>query len=354
MYCSVECMTKDKKKFHQYECGINDNPVDQHIDFNPLKIFVHILDQFDGNVDEMKKFLDANRKASCVFDFDFSDKDDPMFEKNMILATLSMSHAMNCAEIGKYHCLTTHHHFIMKHPKLRSLWMSPHKKYLDKLLCKLLDVEDVKGLVSCVVDVDMNLKEDGYVFIDTKTDVAFKVDNMHINRVAFVTDPYLSLLNQSCFPNVTMKFVNNKHAWIVFRPVKAGEQLFMFRGPGTKYVTPRVQRQEMMLEHFGFRCDCDGCLNNWPTQQNMKKLSQSELLAVSVENLQLDSGIDKQQSKEYAEYVNYATIIQAMARYYPCWDSIYVEMKWMVNICRLAQPAKWFTSTESDSDQVNV
>ncbi|KAG4077048.1 hypothetical protein HA402_016035 [Bradysia odoriphaga] len=347
MYCSTECMTKDKNKFHQYECGINDNPEDQHIDFNPLKIFVHILDQFDGNVAEMKKFLDANRKPKTVFDFDFSNKDDPMFEKNMILATLSMSHAMNCAEMGRFHCLTTHHRFIVKHPKLLSLWMSPQKQYLDELLCKFLDVEDVKGLVSCFVEIDINLKEDGYDLIDAKTDTATKVDNTYINRVASVIDPYLSLLNQSCFPNVSVKFVNNKHVWIVIRPVKAGEQLFMFRGPGIKYVTPRVQRQQMMLEYFGFRCDCDGCVNNWPTQQKMKRLNDSERLALSFEKLQLNPAIDESQSKAYAEYVNFATKIQAMAKHYPCWDSILLEHNWMFNIYRLAQPAKWFNSNES-------
>lgn len=352
MYCSMACMTKDKQKFHQFECGIDDNPEDQHLDYNPLKILLHILAQFDGNVDEMKKFLNSNRKPSCVFDFDFSNKDDPMFEKNMILATLSMSHNMNCAEIGKFHCLTTHHRFIMKHPKLRSMWMSSHKKFLDNLLCKFLDVEDVKGLVSCFVEVDMNLKEAGYDLIDQKTDGATKIESFFANSVASVNDPYLSLVNQSCFPNICIKFVNNKHVWIVIRPVKSGEQLFMFRGPGIKYVTPRVQRQQMMLEYFGFRCDCDGCLNNWPTQQTMKKLSNEDKLAISCEDLRLNSRIDHNQSKEYADYVKYATKIQAMAKYFPCYDSIYLEHKWMFNIYRLARPAKWFSSIETTTKDV--
>lgn len=348
----MECMAKDQKKFHQFECGIDDNPEDQHLDYNPLKILTHILAQFEGSVDEMKKFLDANHKDSCVFDFDFSNRHDPMFEKNMILATLSMSHNMNCAEMGKMHCLATHHRFIMKHPKLRSLWMSSQKdkKYLDKLLCQFLDVEDVKGLVSCFVEVDLNLKEAGYDLIDKKTDGATKIDNVFVNSVASVNDPYLSLLNQSCFPNICTKFVNNKHAWIVLRPVSAGEQLFMFRGPGIKYVTPREQRQQMMLEHFGFRCDCDGCLKNWPTQQKMKRLSDAERLAVTLENVHLNSAICQNESKEYAEYVDNATKMQALSKHYPCWDSVYLEQKWMFNIYRLAKPAKWFSSSQPASN----
>lgn len=342
MYCSVECMTKDKTKFHQYECGIDDNPVEQQLDYNPLKILVHILAQFDDDVDEMKKFLDANAEPKCVFDFDFSNRDDPMFERNMILATLSMSHNMNCAKMGKQLCLTTHHRFILKHPKLRSLWMSSHKDYLDDLLCKLLDVEDVKGLVSCFTELDMNLNDSGYDLIDKKTDGVKKIGNVYANSVGFVNDPYLSLLNQSCYPNIFTKFVNNKHAWIVIRPIEAGEQLFMFRGPGIKYVTPRLQRQQMMLEHFGFKCDCDGCVNNWPVQQEMRKLLPTEILEMSLENIILRSRIDKNQPTDYVTYVEYAAKIQAMSKYFPCWDSIYFEDKWMFNIYRLAQPAKWF------------
>lgn len=355
MYCSKECMRKDAKKFHQYECGIDDNPEEQLLDYNPLKIFLHILAQFDDDVDHMKTFLDANATPTCVFDFDFSNRDDPMFERNMILATLSMSHNMNCAEMGKTLCLTTHHRFIMKHPKLRAMWMSPHKEYLDNLLCKLLDVEDVKGLVSCFAEVDMNLKESGYDVIDKKTDGSKTIENFHANRVASVNDPYLSLLNQSCFPNICTKFVNNKHAWIVIRPVEAGEQLFMFRGPGSKYITPRLQRQQMMLEHFGFKCDCDGCLNDWPEQPKMRKLLNTEILGISLETaLRLKSGIDENQPKEYVAYAEYATKLQAMSKYFPCRDALDCQANWMFNIYRLALPAQWFHSTDNVSDEVLI
>lgn len=354
MYCSNECMMMDKKAFHQYECGIDDNPEDQHLDYNPLKILVQILAQFDDNVDELKKFLAANSKPKCVFDFDFSNKDDPMYRKNMILATLSMSHDMNCAQMGKFHCLKTHHRFVMKHPKLRALWMSSHKKFLDELLLKFLDVEDVKGRVNCFNEIDMNLKEKGYDLIDQKTDIPFKVDTFFCNAVADVIDPYLSLLNQSCYPNIITKVVNNIHAWIVVRPVKAGDQLFMFRGPGIKYVTPRAERQEIIRECFGFKCDCDGCRKNWPTQQNMKKFvdvsSAEEKLVISLQNMKLKSEINQNQSKLYTDYIEYAGKIQAMSKFYPCWDIIYLEYQWIFTIYRLALPAKWFACTNSTSN----
>lgn len=347
MYCSKECMTEDKKKFHQFECGIDDNPIEQGLDYNPLKILMHILAEFDGNVDEMKKFLITNKKAKCVFDFDLSNKDDPMFRKNMILATLSMSHNMNCAEMGKELCMLTHRPFIMKHPKLRSIWASSHKKFLNKLLLQLLDVEDVKDEVNCFCEIDINLKEPGYDLIDQKTETSSKVDTFFVNKVAFVNDPYLSLLNQSCFPNISVKFVNNKHAWFVTRPVKAGEQLFVFRGPGAKYVLPRKDRQRVIRECFGFQCDCDGCLNDWPGQDKMKKFAEvatnTDMSLLLIHNSKQESQINQNEFKLYAEYAEFAAKIQAMSKHYPCWDIIYLEHKWLFTIYRLALPAKWFS-----------
>lgn len=346
MYCSEECMAMDKKKFHQFECGIDDNPVDQHLDFNPLKMFMQILAQFDGNVDEMKTFLTANKEAKSVFDFDLSNKNDPMYYKNLILATLSMSHNMNCSQLGKSHCLQSHHRFIMHHPKLRALWMSSNKTFLDNLLLTFLDIEDAKGRINCFSELDMNLKESGYEIIDQKTDTPAMIGPFYPNVVAHVNDPYMCLLNQSCYPNVITKFVDGCHAWIVVRPVKAGDQLFIFLGPGGRYVTPRVERQKLMRECFGFQCDCDGCLANWPPQDQLRRYidlsTEEERLMMLFQNVHLKAQVREAKSKLYGEYIEYAGKIQAMSKYYPCLDIVYLESKWMFNIYRLALPAKWF------------
>lgn len=347
MYCSEECMSMDKKKFHQFECGIDDNPVDEHLDYNPLKIFMHILAQFDGNIDEMKKFLEANKQPKSVFDFDLSNKNDPMYNKNMILATLSMSHNMNCADSVRSYCLKTHHRFIMKHPTLRNMWLSPNKQFLDQLLLKFLNIEDAKGRINCFNEIDINLKEPGYEIRDRKTDTPRTIGPFFPNIVAHVNDPYMCLLNQSCYPNLITKFTNGCHAWIVVRPVKAGDQLFIFLGPGGRYVTPRAERQKMMREYFGFHCDCDGCQANWPTQEKMKKFldisTEEEKNWLALQNLRLIAELITIRYPLYNEYKEYSTKIQIMSKYYPILDIVYMESRWMFNIYRLALPAKWFS-----------
>lgn len=355
MYCSNECMVMDKRKFHQFECGIDDNPEDKVLHYSPLKILIQILAQFDDNVDEMKKFLEVNTKPKSVFDFDLSNKDDPMYHKNMILATLPKNCDINGMEKVKINFLNTHHRFVMKHPKLRTMWLSSHKKFLDELLLKFFDVEftDFKVRVSGFNEVDMNLKEEGYELIDKRSSTAAMAGSAVFgNFVADVNDPYLSLLNQSCYPNIVTKLVNNSHAWIVAHPVKAGEQLFIFRGPGIKYVTPRDERQEMIRECFGFQCNCNGCRKNWPPHSQMKRFdeiaSAEEQLAMSTQNMQLKSPIDQHHSELYAEYFEYAQRIQAMWKFYPCWDIIFFEYQWIFIIYRLALPAKWFCRNKSD------
>lgn len=350
----MECLTKDANQFHQFECGINGNPIDQHLDYNPLKIFVHILAEFDWNFDEMKAFLDANAQPKTVFDFDLSDKSDPNYAKNMILATLSMSHNMRCAEKARDHCLRWHHRFIMKHPKLSAIWRSGHKQYLDDLLCKFVDVEDVKGLICCLTQHNMNLREPNYEIIDAKTNGGGgKVGNFFANPIAFVNDPYMGLLNQSCFPNLTIKFVQNKHAWIVIRPIPAGGQLFMFRGPGNKYLTPRRERQKLMRDYYGFDCDCDGCKGNWPTQDKMRRLTEEERIKYIHQGMNLFFALNKSGPKAYLQYFRLATQLQIFSSpsCYPCWDAIFVEHTWLLNIYRLSLPAKWLHLPAVADDQ---
>lgn len=155
----------------------------------------------------------------------------------------------------------------------------------------------------------------------------------------------MSLLNQSCYPNIITKFVNGCHAWIVVRPVKRGDQLFVFLGPGVRYVTPREERQKLMKTCFGFECECDGCTDDWPTRERMKKFAdvstEVEIMMLYFYNMQLKARLPELHSPHYAKYEDCAGKIQAMSNHYPCLDIVYLESKWMFNIYRLSLPAKW-------------
>lgn len=73
MFCNENCMKKALNEFHQFECGIHDNPVfekDYSCLPNILRMIVKCNSLFNYNKKEMEKFLTSNQTP---FDFDLSD-----------------------------------------------------------------------------------------------------------------------------------------------------------------------------------------------------------------------------------------------------------------------------------------
>lgn len=73
---------------------------------------------------------------------------------------------------------------------------------------------------------------------------------------------FASLFNHSCYPNVAHVIVDNKLVFIVARPIKAGEQLFVTYGP--RYSTDVISMRQARLSLYGFNCDCVACANKYP------------------------------------------------------------------------------------------
>jgi hypothetical protein len=77
-------MEADQKKFHQFVCRDVAAPKDGYANYVTFKMLFKMLSLFNGNVDEMKEFLEANKEPRTIFDFDFNDKNDSMYLKNLI------------------------------------------------------------------------------------------------------------------------------------------------------------------------------------------------------------------------------------------------------------------------------
>ncbi|XP_055296403.1 SET and MYND domain-containing protein 4-like [Sitodiplosis mosellana] len=67
----------------------------------------------------------------------------------------------------------------------------------------------------------------------------------------------MSLFNHACAPNVFNSSMGNKEVCITMRPIKKGQQLFVKYLCGDR--TTR-QRQDMLLNQWGFLCKCDKCV----------------------------------------------------------------------------------------------
>ncbi|KAK6629825.1 hypothetical protein RUM43_003645 [Polyplax serrata] len=91
---------------------------------------------------------------------------------------------------------------------------------------------------------------------------------LEIGAGAYAT---LSLINHSCDPNVVRYSCQDKIVLCAIKPIKNGEQIF--DNYGYHYATHDFQeRQEALLEQYYFKCECEACLNMWPTYNQLIEL----------------------------------------------------------------------------------
>lgn len=71
-------------------------------------------------------------------------------------------------------------------------------------------------------------------------------------------------MNHSCTPNTFRHFDGLTMVTRVLEPIKQGDQIFTSYGAGYQYM-PRVERKKRMMQAYFFDCDCQACIEDWPT-----------------------------------------------------------------------------------------
>ncbi|KAG4078961.1 hypothetical protein HA402_010913 [Bradysia odoriphaga] len=87
--------------------------------------------------------------------------------------------------------------------------------------------------------------------------------------------PFGGLLNHSCDPNIFWVSANEKFVFIVAKPIRAGEQLFICYRK-TFLEEPLASRQKALLEQYGFKCDCLACKLNYQPKTSIANGLQIE------------------------------------------------------------------------------
>ena len=87
-------------------------------------------------------------------------------------------------------------------------------------------------------------------------------DNERCCEIGIAIVPLPSLINSSCFPNVSRCLTNYNEFFIyVSRPIKKNEQLFNDY-VRNYFAKPKPQRQ--LQEAFNFYCECKASHESWP------------------------------------------------------------------------------------------
>lgn len=118
-----------------------------------------------------------------------------------------------------------------------------------------------------------------------------------------ITAPIASYLNHSCAPNASKFLLANSIIVVTMRPIKAGEQLFVSYCDIRKN---KMERQSILLENFGFQCQCERCLSpQWPSidvQQILSDRTRAEVTERFVrENFEHLASTNQEKRKELSE-----------------------------------------------------
>lgn len=262
MFCSDKCQQNAMNEFHQYECNIIDNPK-MKLDFT-LRLLIKCLNIFDNDVSEFQKFVEGNEKPATVFDFDFSNPDDPMYLKNMILVMLSVQNNAAYCKILMLAMENEIQDFIDCHDNLKQLWTND-SNFLNEMLDKLSFPITFLTHMSAFFSKDINLPtETSLGKLQKLLKPKSAREKMYEQNAGQGLYPAFCLLNGSCDPNIFVVSVSNKLVWIVSKPTPAGSQVFC------RYTQPFYNcgsvsyRQKMLNQSYGFRCCCSACRSNWP------------------------------------------------------------------------------------------
>lgn len=323
MFCSGKCLLASFIEVHHFEC--NDDP-----EVIPnMRLMLKYLSIFDGSVVELKKFLAENTKPVTVFDFDFSDPNDPKRGKNLMLVELSMRNMSTVAESLSYEVADENKSLIHRHSKLKEL-LGQSETFHDELLRKLFVLSMISEGLSVFASKHINLMDE-----DLDETGNLSLGNICSEFVGIGTFPAFSLLPASCDCNITCVDVSNKLVWVANKPIPAGAQLFR-KNSSQFYTAGRAARRSERIElHLAADCDCEACEHDWPTldglhavdpnftDQPLRSLSKPPQAKENVEKyfeyIQKNYQHNKPTQEVYISIYNLALELQALAKpsFYP-------------------------------------
>ncbi|KAL7017553.1 hypothetical protein ACKWTF_010426 [Chironomus riparius] len=201
MFCSTEC----KKKLYKEAVNLDE------ISSVDVKMLSNVSAAF-GSVEKFDNFIhdtDLKNLNKSIFDYDWTETNDPEYKKNLMACLLSLS---------------TNDHIIDNS-------------------CHIRDYVSEKAVQHLLSVFNINNKNSYYLVNSTIT------QGLNFGHQVSLFE---SLINHSCFSNVICMNLDNKVFTIVFRAIKEGEQLFVnyddLSKEGDEYFTDDI--------HL-FKCKCE-------------------------------------------------------------------------------------------------
>lgn len=201
MYCNEECLSKDWKAIHRFECGIiykiTDTPYDECR--MAAKMLFYGLTLFNDDVEEMMKYCQSHaRTGSNPFKFDYT-KNDPLAVFKMF-HTAKMQPSDKVMSNNRYPTIKKLVASYLQQPLIRSLFVNKAQQaFMENFIV------DYSNAVKRLVVV---WRFPGQILLHT----------------------IASVCNHSCYPNTEAMCRDGQLKFVVIRPISKGDQVFISYG----------------------------------------------------------------------------------------------------------------------------
>lgn len=198
LFCSEECiLTHDEENFnHQEFVEVETDFFEQPVMVSSCRLLVHMVDVC-GGIEEFKKFVEEHSdKDYNVFDFDWSECDEPTRYKNMFLAMIDNSRTSEDGLSDRWEKCFSH---LPDDNKFAQMFVdSMHSKFSDEMFEKFQ---------RHVYTASINVSEPK-------------------GTIQLLTHAAMHLLVECCNPNVMVHSNLKSIIFTVLRPIKAGSPIY--------------------------------------------------------------------------------------------------------------------------------
>lgn len=200
MFCSKMCLEIAMKNFFKMELDTNMRDINQRMFSEALIIC--------GSFGKLKNLIeDPELSTKTIFDFDFSNPNDPLYKYNMLLAFHGLSPGPILEDME----------YIKNHPLLIMLKNEDERNIAKAFMLRVFRILTINSLGL-----------DWYAPVENEDKhLISAIDRVKVGSGLL---PFGALLNHSCVQNVDRLVVDNKFVFFVRRPIQKGEQLFITYG----------------------------------------------------------------------------------------------------------------------------
>jgi hypothetical protein len=235
MYCSEKCRQDDFESHHNLTCGID---CGIHLMGHSIsKLFAMGLNCFQ-NPTEFAEFLKTTEDSDeTAWDMDFTGLDQKEINKKLL-------QSVNSYKVKKPPMPEENFLYHFKHLVWFTATFLNFSKFKD-----ILATEELKNMFRNFAFQQFRVKNKFYYRIQRVHPADFGVDLQF----------FVNFFNHSCAPNIKAYYDDTQVHYMVLRPIKKGEQLFMAGKNFSQFSV--AERREMFPNLFGFICECVACKN---------------------------------------------------------------------------------------------